>query len=77
MVAYRPHTPSGPDPTAPDKSRGKRNTARAALLFLAAFFVWGVFEPAAMDAAKHLSAPVFLFATFAFTADGVSKHFKG
>lgn len=55
---------------------GKREVAIASLVFLGGFFVWGVFNPIAMEAAKFLTLPVFTVVGGAFGLDYVSKQFR-
>ena len=54
----------------------KRETAAVMLVFLSSFFVWGVWEPMAMEVAKYLTTPIFLFVTAAFSMDAYSKQMK-
>lgn len=54
----------------------KRETAIAALVVLAGFYTWGVYNPEAAAAADSLVAFVFTFAGLAFGADAYAKQIK-
>ena len=56
----------------PDKTY-KRETAAAMFAFLGGMFVWGVYQPAAMQAAQFLTLPIFTFGGAAFALDAVFK----
>lgn len=51
----------------------KREMAVVQFIFLGGLFVWGVKEPAAMQAAQFLTLPVFTFGGAAFAMDAVFK----
>lgn len=51
----------------------KREVAGAMLLFLAALFIWGVYEPTANENAKFLTLPIFGFAGGAWALDWRTK----
>ncbi|MBC7156581.1 MAG: hypothetical protein H5U20_03590 [Rhodobacteraceae bacterium] len=55
------------------RKTGKREIACLMLAFLAGMFVWGVAVPAAMEAARYLTLPVFTFAGAAFGLDAWAK----
>lgn len=55
----------------------KREVTTASLLFLFGMFVWGVFEPSALDAAKYLTLPIFTIWGGAFGMDAYSKQIMG
>ena len=54
----------------------KREIAVALLAYLLGFFLWGVFEPEAGEAARFLTLPVFTFAAGAFGLDALAKQLK-
>lgn len=58
----------------PEKEKTyKREVAIAMLLFLAVFFVWGVYNPEASQASRFLTLPIFTFAGGAYSLDAFSK----
>jgi len=62
--------------TDPTKKTYKREVAGVLMLFLMGFFVWGVWDPRAQQAAEFLTLPVFTFAGGAFALDSVFKQGK-
>lgn len=63
-------------PVAPNAKTYKREVAVAMLVYLFAFFLWGVFEPRADEAARFLTLPVFTFAAGAFGLDALAKQLR-
>ena len=67
------HNDISPEPIPENKKTYKREVAFALLATLIGFFSWGVFEPAAMQAAEFLTLPVFTFAAGAYALDVMQK----
>jgi hypothetical protein len=54
----------------------KRETAILMLVYLGAFFTWGVGNETALRIAEFLTLPVFGFATAAFGVDAYAKQLR-
>lgn len=51
----------------------KREIAYAMLIYLALFYLWGVWNETALGIAKYLTQPVFLYTAGAMTLDASAK----
>ena len=53
----------------------KREYAMGASVFLAAFCIWGVYEPEAQKVAEFLTWPILALSAGAFGLDSLAKQF--
>lgn len=76
MADTQSDAPGAPGAHAAQSKTYKRELATGMLVFLGAFFLWGVENAQAAEAARYLTLPIFTFAGGAFGLDAWAKQMR-